>query len=86
MHSLKRLISALIVALMMTSCSSSPSRDSAQQQVLPAEYSVPCQTDLPAPADNSADATALTLKTMYDLYGTCAGRFIDLINWITKPK
>jgi len=25
---------------------------------------------------------AMALKGMYDLYGTCAGRLVDLLNWM----
>ncbi|WP_439100120.1 hypothetical protein [Burkholderia cepacia] len=55
----------------------------AQRQLLPAEYSVPCQPP-PAPASDSADDVALTLKAMYDLYGVCAGRVLDLVDWVTR--
>jgi len=36
-----------------------------------------------APTDNSDGAVAIALKRLYDLYGTCAGRLIDLGNWVT---
>lgn len=28
----------------------------------------------------------MALKGMYDLYGPCAGRLVDLINFLTKPQ
>lgn len=28
------------------------------------------------------DAVVVALKDMYDLYGMCAGRFVDLLNWM----
>lgn len=28
------------------------------------------------------DPVAVALKDMYDLYGTCAGRLVDLLNWM----
>lgn len=40
---------------------------------------------VPAPGeadDNSMDASAVALKRLYDLYGICAGRHTDLIQYI----
>jgi hypothetical protein len=31
------------------------------------------------------DAVVLALKDMYDLYGLCAGRLVDLLNWLEAP-
>ncbi|MBY0454730.1 MAG: hypothetical protein K2Q11_07605 [Burkholderiaceae bacterium] len=42
-----------------------------------------CPPPTPAPQDSGeVDDVAITLKTMYDLYGTCAGRVVDLLNWM----
>jgi len=30
------------------------------------------------------DAAAVALKAMYDLYGVCAGRLVDLTNWVQQ--
>ncbi|WP_456088861.1 hypothetical protein [Pandoraea norimbergensis] len=57
----------------------------APQPPLPAEYSTACPLP-PAPASDAADDVALALKAMYDLYGVCAGRFIDLIDWVTTRR
>ncbi|MFT4190855.1 MAG: hypothetical protein QM617_04930 [Comamonas sp.] len=31
------------------------------------------------------DAIALALKEMYDLYGLCAGRHFELVDWLDNP-
>ena len=36
----------------------------------------------PAPRGQQVDPVALELKSMYDLYGQCAGRMTDLLNWL----
>jgi hypothetical protein len=53
---------------------------------LPAEYVVRCPPPTPAPQTPEVDAVAVALKEMYDLYGLCAGRMVDLIDWLqTMP-
>lgn len=83
MRSPRLLAAVLTAALMLTACASSRPPVIVQPRLLPAEYSVPCPTP-PAPAGDSADDVALTLKAMYDLYGGCAGRLIDLVDWATR--
>ncbi len=73
----------LIAASMLTACGSSRPPVIVQPRLLPAEYSVLCPTP-PAPASDSADDGALALKAMYDLYGVCAGRLVDLVDWVGK--
>lgn len=34
------------------------------------------------PGSGEVDPVAVALKDMYDLYGTCAGRLVDLLNWM----
>ncbi|YAA34130.1 hypothetical protein ACJJIQ_09115 [Microbulbifer sp. ANSA003] len=42
---------------------------------------------MPAPyPDNNADAVAIELKRLYDLYGTCAGRLFELQHWLSKSE
>jgi|TARA_Y100001001_G_scaffold105075_1_gene102778 hypothetical protein len=36
--------------------------------------------------DNSADAALLTLKQMYDLYGLCGGRLVELVNYLQEKR
>lgn len=48
---------------------------------LPAEYAAQCPPPV-EPADNSADAGAVALKELYDQYGLCAGRLVDLVNYL----
>ncbi|AFI46427.1 hypothetical protein PMCN03_0352 [Pasteurella multocida subsp. multocida str. HB03] len=35
---------------------------------------------------NQSDAVFIALKQMYDLYGECAGRHIELINYIIREE
>jgi len=37
------------------------------------------------PASSKADDIALALKQLYDQYGVCAGRLVDLVDWVTSP-
>src|SRR5450830_926528 len=76
---------ALVAALMLASCSSLPPPVIAPPKPLPLDYAAPCPATV-APTDDSADAVLLALKKMYDLYGTCAGRLIDLGDWVTNNK
>ena len=87
MHLLKLPLLALVAASMLASCSNLPPPVSAPQKPLPLDYAAPCPATA-APTDDSADAVLVALKKMYDLYGTCAGRLIDLGDWVTnnKPK
>jgi len=85
MHLLKLLGTALVAALMTTSCASLPTPAPAPPQQLPAEYATQCPPPV-APASNLSDDAAIALKEMYDLYGICAGRLIDLVDWITRKK
>jgi hypothetical protein len=48
---------------------------------LPAEYAVRCPIPPPAPA-KEVDAVAVALKELYDLYGVCAGRMVNLLDWM----
>lgn len=41
-----------------------------------------CPAPPPAPRGLQVDPVALELKSMYDLYGICAGRMTDLLNWL----
>ena len=38
----------------------------------------------PKPENNSCDAGQIALKDMYDLYGLCAGRLVDLVNYLQE--
>ncbi|WP_424977390.1 hypothetical protein [Enterobacter ludwigii] len=49
--------------------------------VFPAEMTVKCPPPEEAD-DNSMDASAVALKKLYDLYGICAGRHTNLIQYI----
>lgn len=79
-------ICAALAGLMTTSCAGSPPPVIEPPLPLPAEFSTRCPPP-PAPASPLADDVALTLKAMYDLYGPCAGRLVNLLDWIgTRGK
>jgi hypothetical protein len=72
---------ALAACFLMASCASSPRPASAPPKPLPSEYAVRCPAPLALPV-NQGDDVMLALKEMYDLYGICAGRFVDFLDWI----
>lgn len=77
---------ALTACFLLASCAASPKPGIGLQRPLPAELAVRCPTPPPAPpASGEVDPVALELKGMYDLYGTCAGRMVDLLNWMDGP-
>lgn len=75
------LLSVLSAALMMTACATPPRPVIVQQKPLPAALAVSCPPPV-AMNDNSADAALLTLKQLYDQYGLCAGRLVELVNYL----
>lgn len=75
-------LSAPIACFLLASCAASPMPVTAPPLPLPAEYAVRCPPPPPAPQGLQVDPVALELKTMYDLYGICAGRMTDLLNWL----
>ena len=79
---LKRCV-AVFATLMLTACGSYAKPETAPLMLLPAEYAAHCPPPV-FPSDSSADQVMLTLSEMYSLYGTCAGRFVDLVDWITE--
>ncbi len=77
------LLSVLVVCSMTASCASSTPPASAPPKPLPAASAAQCPPPVDA-ADSSADAVAVALKDMYDLYGLCAGRHVELVNYIEE--
>lgn len=73
---------ALAALLMLASCASSPPPATALPKPLPADYATRCPAPVPAPSGPEIDPMATALKQLYDLYGTCAGRFADLLDWL----
>ena len=73
---------ALAVCFLLTSCASSPPPVSALPRPLPAEYTTRCPAPAPAPASPEVDTVAAALKDLYDLYGICAGRMVDLLDYL----
>ena len=76
------LLTALIAFSLLTSCAASKAPATALRKPPPAEYAVRCPAPPPAPRGLQVDPIALELKSMYDLYGLCAGRMTDLLNWL----
>lgn len=52
--------------------------------LLPAELAARCQPVV-RPVDDSDAAAAAALEAMYGLYGTCAGKHVDTVDYINKP-
>lgn len=82
MPSPSRLLIALTACFLLASCAASKPPVIAPPKPLPAEYAVRCPVPPPAPRGQQVDPVALELKSMYDLYGQCAGRMTDLLNWL----
>lgn len=76
---------ALAVCLTLASCSNSTTRVIEPPRPLPAEYAVQCPPPVEQ-ANNSADAAAVALKELYDQYGLCAGRLVDLVNYLQEKR
>ena len=80
---MKRLVCALSACLMIASCASYRPPGSGLQQPRPEAYMTPCSA--PAePRGSEADALVVTLKEVYDQYGLCAGRLVELQRWIRR--
>lgn len=75
----------LAAALTTTACASSPPPVSALPRPLPAELQQRCPPPVEAPDNDPANAL-LALKQLYDQYGVCAGRLVDLVNWLQKKE
>lgn len=74
---------ALAVCFLLASCAAFPKPEIGLQGPLPAALAAGCQAPAAAPPmTGEVDAVALALKGMYDAYGLCAGRVLDLLNWI----
>ncbi|WP_443135222.1 hypothetical protein [Gilliamella sp. B3022] len=54
-----------------------------QPMVLPAQLTVPCELPVKR-RNNTADGLAEALKQLYDQYGQCSGRLIELIKYINE--
>lgn len=90
MRSRSGLTLVVVACSMLASCASSPQPVSAPPKPLPLEYAVRCAAPPDLPVTNAgtlpADAAVRALKAMYDLYATCAGRFVDLVGWIQNHE
>lgn len=82
MSSKPRLLIALTACFLLMSCAASRPPATLPLRELPSELAVRCPAPPPAPRQGQVDPVALELKTMYDLYGLCAGRMTDLLNWL----
>lgn len=87
MRSRPLLTAALAACFLLASCGTSPKPGNGLQKPLPAEYTARCPSPPPAPPESGeVDPVARELKAMYDLYGLCAGRYLDLLNWIDGER
>lgn len=82
MRSLRLKAAALAACFLMTSCAASAPRAIELQRPLPAELAQRCPKPAAPPTRGEVDAVATTLKELYDLYGICAGRLADLLDWL----
>lgn len=53
--------------------------------MLPAELAARCP-QVVRPTDDSDVAAAIALEAMYGLYGSCAGKHVDTVDYINKPE
>ncbi|TQI78715.1 hypothetical protein FHU10_1244 [Serratia fonticola] len=83
MHSKNRPVVVLTACLIVTACSNSAPHVIAPPLQLPGVLTASCPVP-PFPDDDSADAAFVTLKQMYDIYATCAGRHVELVDFIGK--
>jgi len=80
---LPSLLPAVLAALLtLASCASSPPPAIALPRPLPADYATRCPPPAQAPSGPEIDPVPTVLKQLYDQYGTCAGRFPDLLDWL----
>lgn len=56
-----------------------------QPRPLPAVLAVPCPPPIEV-MNSHADSIAVGLKEMYDLYGLCAGRLVDLVQYLEQEQ
>lgn len=73
---------ALAASFLLTSCASLPPPVTVLPKPLPAEYTARCPAPPAAPSGPEVDPVAAALKDMYDLYGICAGRQVDLLDYL----
>lgn len=82
MNSPLRLIAALAACFLLASCETLPRPGIALPKPLPAELGVRCPEPPPAPPlTGEVDPVAKALHGMYDLYGLCAGKVVERIEW-----
>jgi len=82
MRSLKRPAIALAACSLLMACASSPTRTLAPPKPLPSEYAVRCPMPAAPPSGREVDPVLVALKDLYDLYGICAGRMVDLLDYL----
>lgn len=82
MASPRPLAIALAACFLLTACASSPRPTPGLQKPLPAEYTSRCPAPTQPPSGREVDPVLITLKDLYDLYGICAGRLVDLLDYL----
>ena len=86
MSSPKPLTAVLTACCLLTACAASKPPTAALREPLPAALLQNCPQPAPVPAGGEMDAITVTLKTMYDLYGQCAGQHVDLVDWLERER
>lgn len=80
------LLIAVVACSTLTACVVSPKPVTGPPRPLPAAYAVQCSAPPPAPSTREVDPVAVALKDMYDLYGICAGRLVDLLDYFDEGQ
>lgn len=86
MRFLKPQAIALVACFLLTACASSSPRRPALPKPLPAEYAVRCPAPAAPPTGREVDPVLVALKDLYDLYGICAGRMVDLLDYLDEGQ
>ena len=86
MPSRLRLSAVLIACCLLMACTSSPKHATELPQPLPAALLQGCPPPAQVPPGGEMDAITMTLKTMFDLYGECAGLLAELVNWLERER
>lgn len=81
MRSRNLLAIALAVCFLLTSCANSRPPVTAPPKPLPAASVQLCPLP-PAVDSNKGDDLVAALKQLLDMYGTCAGRLVELLDWL----
>lgn len=82
---LLKILTVFATSLMLMSCASLPMPVKEPTSPLPAALATACPP-IAGPENNTAESVAVALKLAYDQYGLCAGRFIELLNYLEQQN